>query len=100
MARTMICGNDFLKCIWVEAMNISNNVLNICFIRPILEKTPSELFKGKKPKVLYFKVVGCICFIHNNGKKSLGKMPEVTKAPLLDILNKAKDRKFIISIPR
>ena len=27
----------------------------------------------KKPNISYFHIFGCKCFIHNNGKKNLGK---------------------------
>lgn len=34
-------------------------------------KTPYEIWTGKQPAVSYFKIFGCICFIHNNGKNHL-----------------------------
>ena len=48
-------------------------VLNKVLIRPILKKTPFELFKGKRPVLSHLKVFGCKCFILNNDKESLGK---------------------------
>jgi len=42
-------------------------------IRPILKKTPYELFKERKPNISHIKVFGCKCFILNNGKDNLGK---------------------------
>ena len=42
-------------------------------IRPILNKTPYELFKGRKPNIMHLRVFGCKCYVHNNGKESLGK---------------------------
>ena len=42
-------------------------------IRPILNKTPYELFKGRKPNIMHLRVFGCICYVHNNGKDALGK---------------------------
>ena len=42
-------------------------------IRPILKKTPYELFKGRKPNISYFHPFGCKCFVLNNGKDNLGK---------------------------
>ena len=42
-------------------------------IRPILNKTPYELFKGRRSVLSHLKVFGCKCFILNNGKESLGK---------------------------
>jgi len=48
-------------------------VLNRTLIRPILKKTPYELYKGRKPSVSHLRVFGCKCFILNNGKENLGK---------------------------
>ncbi|KAI4305016.1 hypothetical protein L6164_028407 [Bauhinia variegata] len=73
MARTILCENNVAKYFWVKAVNTNCNILNRCLIRPILKKTPYELWKGRKPNVSYFCVFGCICFIHNNGKNALGK---------------------------
>ena len=42
-------------------------------VRPILNKTPYELLRGKKPNVSYFKPFGVKCFIHNNNKENLDK---------------------------
>ncbi|KAG8639484.1 hypothetical protein MANES_14G146816v8 [Manihot esculenta] len=35
-------------------------------IRPLLNRTPYELWNGKKPRVSYFRVFSCKCFILNN----------------------------------
>ena len=35
------------------------------------DKTPYELWHGRYPKVSYFRIFGCKCFIHNNGKSHL-----------------------------
>jgi len=42
-------------------------------IRPILKKTPYELFKGRKPNISHLRVFGSKCFILNNAKDNLGK---------------------------
>ena len=46
---------------------------NRTLIRPILKKTPYELYKGRKPNISHLRVFGCKCFILNNGKDNLGK---------------------------
>jgi len=45
-------------------------------IRPILKKTPYELFNGRKPNINHLRVFGCSCFVLNNGKENLGKFDE------------------------
>lgn len=43
-------------------------------IRPLLKKTPYELFKGRKPSILHLKTFWCKCFVHNNTKNNLEKI--------------------------
>jgi len=66
MARTMIHKNNLAKHLWAEAMNITCYVQNKIYIRPILEKTTYELFKGRRPNISYFHQFGCTCYILNN----------------------------------
>ena len=40
-------------------------VLNLVLIRPNLNKTSYELWKGRKPNIGYFKVFGCKYFVLN-----------------------------------
>jgi len=42
-------------------------------IRPILNNTPYELFKDRKPNIMHLRVFGCKCFVHNNGNDALRK---------------------------
>ena len=65
--------NSLRKYFWADAVNIACCVLNRVLIRPILKKTPYELFKGRRPVLSHLKVFGCKCFILNSGKESLGK---------------------------
>ena len=74
MARTMLCENNLPKYFWEEAINTSCYVINKILIRPILSKTPYELYKGRKPNISHLRSFGCKCFILNNGKHPIGKM--------------------------
>jgi len=73
LARTMLNETGLPKYFWADAVSIACYVLNRVFIRPILKKTPYELFRGRKPNMSHLKVFGCKCFILNNGKDNLGK---------------------------
>ena len=46
LARTMLNENSLPKYFWADVVNIACYVLNRVLIRPILKKTPYELFKG------------------------------------------------------
>ena len=73
MARTMMLAANVAKNLWAEAISTAAYIINRCMIRPMLEKTPYELLKGRKPNISHFRTFGCKCFIHNNGKDNLGK---------------------------
>jgi hypothetical protein len=66
MARTMMHETNLAKYLWAEAVNTACYVQNRIFIRPILNKTAYELFKGRKPNISYFHQFGCTCYILNN----------------------------------
>ncbi|KAH0650271.1 hypothetical protein KY284_030183 [Solanum tuberosum] len=72
-ARTMLLDRNLQDHFWAEAVSTACHILNRCLIRPILKKTPYELWRGKKPNISYFHPFSCKCFIHNNGKNNLGK---------------------------
>jgi len=69
----MLIASGLARNFWAEALNISCYIINRCTIRPILNKTPYELFKGRKPNIMHLRIFGCECFVHNNGKDVLGK---------------------------
>jgi len=47
-------------------VNTTCYVQNRIYIRPILEKTAYEHFKGRRPNISYFNQFGCTCYILNN----------------------------------
>ena len=54
MARTMLLESGLSKSFWAEAVNTTCYIQNCVFLRPILKKTPYELWKGRKPTFLTF----------------------------------------------
>jgi len=73
MTRTMFIAGVLPRYFWAEAMNTSCYIVNRCMIRSILNKFPYKLFKGRKPNIMPLRVFDCKCYVHNNGKESLGK---------------------------
>jgi len=73
LARTLLNDSNLPKYFWADAVNTACYVLNRVLIRPLLKKTPYELYKGRKPNISHFKVFGCKCFVLNNGKDNIGK---------------------------
>ena len=76
LKRTMLSESSLPKYFWADAVNTSCFVMNIVLIRPILKKTPYELFNGRKPNISHLKVFGYRYFILNNGKENPGKFDE------------------------
>ncbi|XP_021747543.1 uncharacterized protein LOC110713397 [Chenopodium quinoa] len=76
MARTMLIASGLPRNFWAKAVNTACYILNRVTIRSIINKTPYELFRGRKPNISHLKAFGCKCFVHNNGKKNLGKFDE------------------------
>ena len=73
MTRTMLIASALARNFWAEALNTSCYIINRCMIKHILNKTPYELLKGRKPNIMHLRVFGCKYFMHNNGKDALGK---------------------------
>ena len=72
----MLLKNGLPQYFWAEAVNTACYIINRAMVRPILKKTPYELYKGKRPNLSHFKVFGCICYILNNGKSDVDKFNE------------------------
>src|ERR1044072_7930185 len=73
MARTMIQETDMAKHFLAEAVNTTCYIQNRISIRPILNKTPYELWNNKKPNISYFHPFGCTCYVLNS-KDKLSKL--------------------------
>ena len=69
----MLNDTNILKYFWTEAINIACYIMNRALIRPILKKTPYELYKGIKPNISHLHIFECKCYVLNNGKNNLGK---------------------------
>ncbi|GJT58425.1 retrovirus-related pol polyprotein from transposon TNT 1-94 [Tanacetum coccineum] len=65
MSRTMLNEQSIPQKFWCNAVDTSTYILNRILIRPILGKTPYEIFRGRKPSLEYFKVFGSKCFVLN-----------------------------------
>jgi len=73
IVRTLLNETFLLKCFWAEAVNTTCYIMNRHLIRPILKKTPYELYNGRKPNISHLHVFGCKCLVLNNNKDNLGK---------------------------
>jgi len=72
MARVMIHSKNLAQHLWGEAVNTACHIINRVYLRPETNKTPYEIWRGKKPTVKYFKTFGSKCYILRD-RKNLGK---------------------------
>ena len=56
MAKAMLHNKDVARNLWGEAVNTTCHTINRVYFRLGTKKTPYELWKGRKPKVKYFKI--------------------------------------------
>ncbi|XP_075504538.1 uncharacterized protein LOC142541977 [Primulina tabacum] len=70
-SRTMLAESSISQRFWAEAINTACYTQNRSMINKNHEKTPYEIWTGKQPEVGYFRIFGCKCFIHINGKTHL-----------------------------
>lgn len=64
-ARSMLFSrSDLPQYLWAEAINCATHVLNRTGPSKVENKTPYELWFGKKANVDYLKIFGTDCFVH------------------------------------
>jgi hypothetical protein len=72
MARVMIHSKNLAQHFWGEAVNIAWHIINRVYLRLETNKTPYEIWWGKKPTVKYFRTFGNKCYILRD-RENLGK---------------------------
>jgi hypothetical protein len=78
MARTMIDEYKTPDLFWCDAVNTACHAINRLYLHKKLKRISYELLIGNKPKVSYFRVFECKCFV-------LSKKPQTSKfAPKVD----------------
>ena len=58
-------SNPFTQKFWCHALDTACYIFNRVYIRKILNKTPYEILRNRKPSLEYFRVFGCKVFILN-----------------------------------
>jgi len=75
----MIHSKNLAQHFWGEAVNTVCHIINRIYLRPETNKTPYEIWRGKKPTVKYFKTFGSKCYILVTGKIWGNLIPRVMK---------------------
>jgi transposase InsO family protein len=72
MARSMMNERNIPQKYWVEEIHTTVHILNKSHLTPHSEKTPYELWFGRRASIKDFKVFGGKCYIKNNDE-NIGK---------------------------
>ena len=99
MARTMLDEYKTLDLFSCDAVNTACHAINRLYLHKKLKKTSYELLTGNKPKVSYFRVFGCKCFILNKKPKTSKFAPKVDEGFLLGYGSKNMPTMFSIKPP-
>lgn len=75
MARTMLNENKIANRFWKEAVHTAIYIQNRCMLRPHENKTPYEMWFGRKASAKYFKIFGSKCYIKRI-EDNLGKFED------------------------
>ena len=77
MAKIMLDEYKTPDLFWCDVVNAACHAINRLYLHKKLKKTSYELLTGNKPKVYYFRVFGCKCFILNKKPKTSKFAPKV-----------------------
>ncbi|KAJ9564196.1 hypothetical protein OSB04_000162 [Centaurea solstitialis] len=84
MVRTMMCHSSLPISFWGHALETAAHTLNRAPTKSV-EKTPYELWKGKKPNISFLKIWGCEVYV---------------KRPTLEKLKPKSDKCFFVGYPK
>ena len=83
MATTMLDEYKTPNNYWAEAINTACHAINHLYLHKYYKKTSYELLTSNKPKVSYFRVFGCKCFILKKKSRSSKFAPKIDEGFLL-----------------
>ncbi|KAJ9553795.1 hypothetical protein OSB04_017840 [Centaurea solstitialis] len=84
MVRTMMCHSTLPISFWGHALETVAHILNRAPTKSV-EKTPYELWKGKKPNISFLKIWGCEVYV---------------KRPTSEKLKPKSDKCFFVGYPK
>ncbi|KAJ9552498.1 hypothetical protein OSB04_016543 [Centaurea solstitialis] len=84
MVRTMMCHSTLPMSFWGHALETAAHTLNRAPTKSV-EKTPYELWKGKKPNISFLKIWGCEVYV---------------KRPTSEKLRPKSDKCFFVGYPK
>jgi hypothetical protein len=70
MARTMLMDSKLIDIFWTQAVHTTVHIQNRVILRNNIDKTPYNLWKGRRTNVKHFIVFGIKCYV----KREDGRM--------------------------
>ncbi|GJX15371.1 zf-CCHC domain-containing protein [Tanacetum coccineum] len=65
MSRAMLAEQSIPQKFWCHALDTTTYIFNRVYTRELINKTPYEILRNRKPSLEYFRVFGCKVFILN-----------------------------------
>ncbi|GKB35748.1 retrovirus-related pol polyprotein from transposon TNT 1-94 [Tanacetum coccineum] len=65
MSRAMLAEQSIPQKFWCHALDTATYIFNRVYIRKLINKTPYEILRNRKPSLEYIRVFGCKVFILN-----------------------------------
>lgn len=90
MARSMLVEREVPREFWPEAVNWTVFLLNRSPTLALKDKTPEEAWKNITPSVEFFKVFGCIGYVHNADQQRRKLDDKSTKCVHLGLSKESK----------
>lgn len=66
MARTMMKAQNIALRLWAKTFETACYICNIVYLKPLVEVTSYEIWKGRIPNVKHLHIFGTRCFIVND----------------------------------
>jgi hypothetical protein len=96
--RAMMYDQDLPLSLWVETASIAVYIQNRCPHKDLEEKTPKEVFIGKKPSVDHLRIFGSLVYIHIPKEKRTKLEPSGKKKTFVGYSETSKA--YRICVPR
>lgn len=90
VVRCLLCDKQVPKQLWLEAIRWTAHVINRSPTLVIKDKIPEEMWSGVKPKVDYFRVFGCLAYVHVLDQKRKKLDDKSIKCVILGVSEESK----------
>jgi len=89
-AKTMMTGKNIPDYLWGKVVCAATYLTNKSMMSTIFEKTPKEVWAGKKPTISHLKVFGCTTYMHTPKEKRQNFDDKISKCILVGYSKESK----------